>query len=351
MPEAENCLLPTKIQLGLDVEHSYIEINKELQFEFKKLYTFLVIAIKKSKEEGKHFVLLVGENHYSLQSFFFKNLLIDMADQLGIKTVGYETTKKELWQNYLSYNIGNVFWDELLIDRLYLPKVRKDLSKLNPESKEYQETSRKQQKLIRSGQDGAEQNFLRTINYITRKKMELIPIDDPDLQIHEDAISNDGIIKRNNYMGKILSLKIDDLHHIDEGTIAIVGSAHLPEILDYLKDKYFVLTVDTADYSREQQAMRLMFNASIFINKEDGDTTYKVCATYSFKNRVTDHTKINNYYFYTPSKDFFTAVQRESLKSRAVLGIPRTLLLIFNKIKSACEKPDEKPYKVSCLKI
>lgn len=354
MPKTESLLLSNKIiQLGLDVENAYIEINQELQIEFNKLYTFIIESIKKAKEQNKSFILLVGENHYSLQSFFFKNLLIDMMYQLGIKTIGYETTEEKLRKSYIEYNLGINFIDEYLIDRWFLPKVRRDLYKLNPQSIDCQKTikeiNKKKQQLVRDGQDGASSLFLRTINYIEKKQMKLIPIDDPSSQIHEYAISEDGIIKRDCFMSAVLSSEIDNANNNTYDLMAIVGAVHLYGMSNHLKEKYFVLTIDTIFRNWE---------ASIFIDKKDQyntfigctnqDATFKVEASGKFINSVFGKVKNIDYCLYTPSRDFFISVQRESLKVRAILGIPRTLYLIFNKAKLVCKKSETN---ISCVRV
>lgn len=344
--QSENNSSSTEIQLGLDGDHAHIEITKQLQHEFNKLYSYIIAAIKKAKENNKPFVLLVGEDHASFQSLFFKNLIIDMAKHLGISTVGYETTTSEIIKTYMSYNLGYCFLEEALIERLFLSQSREELAKLNPQSMEHQQVNKERQKWIRKGQDGLERNYLRTLNYIEEKKMKLIPIDDPGCQEHQVAISEEGIQRRDAYMSSILSVLINDHGHNTEDLIAIVGSAHLPGISSYLSKKYFVLTIDVADYTKTRKSSS---KASIFIDREDVNV-YEVLITNQFKQNILDQQEKSVTNFYTPSQAFFEAMERESLKKRAALGIPRTVSLLFYKAKSFLySQSNPKPSKISMM--
>lgn len=352
---AVKSLLTKKIQLGLDADHSHVEINQGLLSTFVRLYALIIAAITKAKEEKKPFILLVGENHYSLQSFFFKNLIIDMMYQLGVTVVGYETTEKELWRRNVLYNTGCIFLDEFFIDRLNLSKLREDLSKLNPESKEYKKISEEQRKYIREGQDGELQQFMRTINHIKKKQMKLIPLDDPDSQEHTYAISMAGMIKRELYMSKMLSVEIDDPNNNTEDAIAIVGSAHLLGLFNILKNKYFVLAIDTLNSKEEYDLQNRLLYSHIFIKKKNTNSDYSICITDEFRHETLAKSNYyknvdSDYRVYTPSKDFWTAIQRESLKRRAVLGIPRTVLLIFNRATSIFKKKSHQSSKISFIK-
>lgn len=340
-----NDLLNSKVSLALDADITCIEITQELYEEFKKIYFFLMLSIKKAEEMQKPFILLVGENHYSLKSFLFKILIIDMAYQLGITKVGYESTRKIVQESCFLNNMGFTFLKEVFC-HFYLKKLNRDLSKLPSKNSEYHDINKKYQKIVRTGQDGGERLFLRTINYIKKKNMHLFPIDIQN-QDHDFCMSEEGMNYRDTYMASLLSLLVNDNNR---NVMAIVGDAHLLGIYDELKKNYFVIMLSTVNNLRFYSFANNFIAIENKVNTDERKEAAKYIVDFTqaqfteldleLQKYNTD--KVSDYKY---SKDFLPTIQRESLKMRAILGIPRTLSFMFNIPKSFIWLP--KKYKKS----
>jgi hypothetical protein len=283
----------TQVQLSANSTNPYVvEINEELQCNINKLYTTLSTFVDEAKQQQKPLVVLIGEKHSSLQSLFFKNLLIDMGYALGITNVGYETTENNLTNHYNKYNYGQYFIMDM--SPTLETKIKDWL---------FSSTS--------------------SINLVNQHGMTLMAMDDPstDSKTKTENTSSEGVKERNNYMAKkLLSLS--------NNSLAVVGNAHLEGMYKQLQEDCLVLAINT-DYSLDRLCGEQFFDffvPEIRIWDKLQDNNYGLKISHKYKQQIKDLLS------YFPSEIFFHATTRESLSTRAAMAIPRTLLLSFNSI-------------------